>query len=87
MADLAKSSDKYAIIFVNGHQHEVKIGDSITVHKLLGALPGDEIALQKLLLVGSQTWTGKICQYFIQYYCSRWSTFVGRQGDGNCTGA
>jgi len=47
----------FAIVHVGGTQYKLMKGDVIMTEKLLGAPVGSEILLQKVLLVGTKTWT------------------------------
>jgi large subunit ribosomal protein L21 len=47
----------FAIVHVGGTQYKLMKGDTVMTQKLEGAEVGKEIILQKVLLIGSKSWT------------------------------
>jgi hypothetical protein len=50
--------ERFAIVQINGLQYKILEGDVIVTHRLIGCDVGEEILLQKVLMVGSKNWTG-----------------------------
>lgn len=50
-------SKAFAVIHVGGTQYKVMPGDNILTHQLNDSVVGTEIVLNKVLLVGTKTWT------------------------------